>query len=251
MNLNLLFAFLVPISGFALALRTSKHVIAHELIEKESMTKIGTVYLASVFALLICLPASRFSLWLAVFVPLAIAAIALAAHVSRRSRIFQREALSILSLIILKMKSGRSFRHSIAEVASESDRDVRAKLTEIASVVAFSQQNQASQSDAFTRDVIEEFKLIDQQPHASLRRLSVLREKIRIEDDFRRRSGQVLSRLRAQSLVMCVLYLAVFIFMVSKFGWRENASALSLSVGFFMCGVVWMWLGGRRLKWKV
>jgi hypothetical protein len=120
--------------------------------------------------------------------------------------------------------------------------------------VAFSQQEKSQrkdQNDPFMRELIEEFRLIDQQPHASLRRLTVLREKIRVEDDFRRRSGQVLARLRAQSLVMCVLYACVFAFMCWHFGFRDNARALSFSAMFFLCGSAWMWAGGRRLTWKV
>jgi hypothetical protein len=247
----MLFALLISMLGFAFAFRTFTHFIAQDLFDSAFMTKIGTAYFAAVLILIFFVPTSRFSLWCTLFFPLVILAIWLSARVSRRSRIFQREALGVLSILILKMKSGRSFRQSLSEAVSECDRDVRVKLSEIASVVAFSQQGKAAQSDPFVRELIEEFRLIDQQPHASLRRLTVLREKIRVEDEFRRRSGQVLARLRAQSLIMCVLYLCVFIFMVLHFGWRANSRALGASIMCFGCGAVWMWLGGRRLKWKV
>ncbi len=246
----MLFAFLLSIFGFTFAYRTFTHFIARDLIDRALMTKIGTTYFASTLALIFFMPTSRFALWCALFFPLVMLAFALSAHVSRRSRIFQSDALAVLSVLILKMKSGRSFRASLIEVASECDQRLRVQLSEIASVVAFSQQEK-SQNDPFLRELIEEFRLIDQQPHASLRRLSVLREKIRVEDDFRRRSGQVLARLRAQSLVMCVLYACVFAFMSWHFGFRENLRALSFSMMLFVCGVAWMWAGGRRLTWKV
>jgi hypothetical protein len=245
------FALLISTFGFAFAYRTFTHFITRELFDRAFMTKIGTVYFASVLSLIFFMPTSRFSLWCALFFPLAILCSTLSAQVSRRTRIFQTEALGVLSILILKMKSGRSFRQSLLETTSECEKSVRVKLSEIASVVAFSQQGKTAQSDPFMRELIEEFRLIDQQPHSSLRRLSVLREKIRVEDDFRRRSGQVLARLRAQSLVMCFLYLAVFIFMVMKFGWSANARALTASTMLFACGVAWIWIGGRRLKWKV
>lgn len=247
----MLFAFCISIFGFVFAHRTFTHFIERNMFDRATMTKIGTAYFVSVMCALVIVPTSRFSFWCCVFVPLIIAAISLSACVSRRTRNFQTDTLAILSVLILKMKSGRSFRQSLIEASAESEPRVRAQLSEIASVVAFTQQENRTQTDPFVRELIEEFRLIDQQPHASLCRLSVFREKIRIEDDFRRRSGQVLSRLRAQSLVMCGLYVAVFVFMTTKFGFRDNANALLMSILSFSIGSMWMWLGGRRLKWKV
>jgi hypothetical protein len=248
------FAFSLSILGFALATRTFAHFIARDFVDRALMTKIGTAYFATTLALIFFVPTSRFSLWCALFFPLAMLAFSLSAYVSRRSRIFQRDALAVLSILILKMKSGRSFRASLVEATSECDPRLRVKFSEIASVVAFSQQEKShekDQNDPFMRELIEEFRLIDRESHSSLRRLTVLREKIRVEDDFRRRSGQVLARLRAQSLVMGVLYACVFAFMCWHFGFRDNARALCLSAMFFSCGAAWMWAGGRRLTWKV
>ncbi|RYZ75511.1 MAG: hypothetical protein EOP05_07645 [Proteobacteria bacterium] len=246
-----LFTFVVSIFGFAFAIRISDHFIERNLFDRSAMTKIGTAYLACVIALSSFLPHSRTSLWLALFTPLLIFAFSLSSSVSRRSLNFKRDVLSALSVVILKMKSGRSFRQSLLETTSECSPHLRAKLTEIINVVAFSQQNKLVSRDVFVRELVDEFMLIDQQPHASMRRLNVLRDKLRIEEDFRRRSGQVLSRLRAQSLVMCGLYLAVFMFMIWKFGWQRNVQALTISMLLFSIGVMWMWIGGRRLKWKV
>lgn len=246
-----LFTFGVSVFGFSFAMRISDHFIHRNLFDQSAMTKIGTAYFACVIALSTFLPHSRTSMWLAIFLPLVIFAFALSASVSRRAMNFRRDVLSALSVVILKMKSGRSFRQSLLETTSECSPHLRAKLTEIINVVAFSQQNKLITRDLFVRELVDEFILIDQQPHASMRRLNVLRDKLRIEEDFRRRSGQVLSRLRAQSLVMCGLYLAVLAFMIWKFGWQRNVQALTISMILFSTGVLWMWAGGRRLKWKV
>ncbi len=247
----MLFAFVVSVSGLLFAHRTFTHFTEQNLFDRALMTKIGTTYFACVIALIIFVPASRFGLWFALFFPLAIAGVALSACVSARARNFQKDVLGVLSILILKMKSGRSFRSSLIESTSECDSHMRAKLSEIASVVAFSSQAKTTQTDPFVRELIDEFRVIDQQPHSSLKRLMVFREKIRVEDDFRRRSGQVLARLRAQSFVMCGLYLAVLLFMVAKFGWAPNARVLLISILLFLIGVAWIWFGGRRLKWKV
>lgn len=247
----MLFAFSCSILGFAFAIRTFTQFFARDLFDRAFMTKIGTAYLAFVIVAIFFVPHSRFALWCTLFFPLVILAIALSARLSRRSRIFQSDALNLMTLIILKMKSGRSFRSALTETVAESDSSMRAKFSEIASVVAFSQQEKMAQSDPFVRELVDEFRLIDQQPHASLRRLTVFREKIRAEDEFRRRSGQILARLRAQSLVMCGLFGAVLIFMITRFGFQANLRIYLTSSALFLAGVAWMWMGGRRLVWKV
>lgn len=246
-----LFAFAVSIFGFALAIRIADHLIARDFFDHHVMTKIGTTLFVCVIALSLTLPTSRTMIWFIVFSPLAIAAFALSLRVSRRASNFKIEVISALSIILLKMKSGRSFRQSLVETTHESTHHLREKLSEITSVVSFSQQKPRLIRDHFVRELVDEFILIDQQPHAAIRRLGVLREKLRTEDDFRRRSGQVLARLRAQSFVMSALYGAVAAFMIWKFGWRANANVLATSAFLFLIGLMWMLSGGRNLKWKV
>lgn len=242
---------IVTTLGFMFGSRIAHQFIARDLFDRVLMTKIGTTYLVCVIALAIVLPRSHTSMWCAIFAPLAVLALALLASVSRRSRNFKRDVLAALSSVALKMKSGRSFRQSLSETTNELEPHLRAKFTEIMSVVAFSQQSASTIRDPFVHHLIEEFVIIDRNPHSSMRRLGVLREKLRIEEEFRRRSGQVLARLRAQSLVMCGLYLAIFAFMVWKFGWHANVRALMTSLILFGIGVAWMWIGGRTLQWKV
>ena len=246
----MLFAFLISLLGFSIVIRTAHVLIARRLFEQRELTKIGTGYLFSVIALFRLLPHSRICVWAAIFVPLFALMILLFSLVKRRSRAFRRALFEVLTLISLKMKAGRSFRQSLAEVTNESDAKLRTKLSEIASDVVFSQQT-SDDVDPFVAEVIEELIQIDKSPHAATRRLGVFRDKLRIEDDFRRRSGQVLARTRAQSLVMSGLYLAILIFMSCKFGFRANLNAIGLSILLFMFGALWIWLGGRSLRWKV
>ncbi|MES2963436.1 MAG: hypothetical protein V4760_06065 [Bdellovibrionota bacterium] len=105
--------------------------------------------------------------------------------------------------------------------------------------------------DPFVREFVDELALIDRHPHLAVRRLETFRDKIEIEESFRRRSGQVLARIRAQSSVMTGLYLAVSAFMIAKFGWSANAKLFAIATTSFGIGAIWLWCGGRNLKWKV
>lgn len=247
----MLFAFFITLFGFMFAIRIAHHFIDHHLFLKSEMTKIGTAYFACVFVSSRLIPDSKFALWSIVFAPLALIAIMLEILVSGRSRAFRQEFVGVLSLVLLKMKSGHSFRHSFNETIKESDAKIRSILSEIASVVAFSQQENQRKFDPFIVEMVEELTVIDRQPHAAAKRLETLRERLKVENEFRRRSGQVLSRIRAQSLVMTVLYAAILIFMSLKFGFRANTNVICASSFLFACGSVWMWLGGRGLRWKV
>lgn len=247
----MIFSFLVSILAFAVAIRLFNRLIEQNFYSKSEMTKIGTAYLALVFTFLFFLPRSHFAFWFSVSMPLLFAAGAALLFVQRRSRKFRESFCETLSVLAMKMKSGRSFRHALGETCAESDPKWRAKLSEIANAVVFSQQLRRGSRNPFIDEVVEELARIDQNPHASLKRLAVFRQKLRIEEDFRRRSGQVLARTRAQSLVMTVLYAVMFVFMVFKFGWDSNAPTLMTSALLFLVGSVWIYFSGRKIRWKV
>lgn len=248
----MIYAFFVSLLGFAFGIRISHHFIERELLSRSELTKIGTVH-ALVFATLVALaPRTLFALWGAVFTPICLSSLALLAIVTKRSREFKDRFRETLTLILLKMKSGKSFRQSLGESVDECGHVHRAKLAELANVVAFSQQKQlADLDDLFIREMTEELIRVDRSPHSAIRRLTVLRDRLRIESDFRHRSGQVLAQIRAQSLIMSGLYVAVLVFAINRFGWRNNSDIMMASIALFAIGAAWIWYGGRRMQWKV
>lgn len=248
---RMLYTFTIAIFGFTFAARISESLIERNLFERAELTKIGTGYLLVVIFLALSLPKTHFSVWIAIFAPIVALSAALFALLRRRSRRFRESFVEVLALIALKMKSGRSFRQSFSEVSAESSSVIRAKLSEIGSVVVFSQQKKILTGDGFIAEVIDELTRIDQQPHAATRRLANFREKLRIEDDFRRRAGLVVARIRAQSLIMTGLYLALTAFIAWHFGWRKYLPLYAGSAFLFTIGAFWIWLGGRNHKWKV
>jgi Flp pilus assembly protein TadB len=247
----MIFAFAVSILGFAFVIRITNHLIARDLFTKNEMTKIGTIYFALAIAFVFIFPRTHVAIWFAIFAPLILISLSVIFLLRQRARAFQAIFRDVLSVILLKMRAGRSFRQSLSEVTMETDPRWRAKLSEIASVVVFSQQKARLIADPFVAEIVNELSLVDRQPHAAARRLKVYRDKLRTEDDIRRKSGQILARLRAQSLVMCGLYLAVLIFMISKFGWHANSDLMMGSAALFAFGSLWMWTGGKKKRWRV
>jgi hypothetical protein len=247
----MLFVALISVVGFLFAYRISLSLIGRAFFTKSELTKIGTVIFSVIIGAIFFLPKTFVCAWSAIIFPFVIAGILLSVAVNRRSKIFRTRFIEVLSLIILKMKSGRSFRQSLIESSVETDTLMRAKLSEISSVVVFSQQKSRPSSEHFIVEVINEFAEADRQPHSAMKRLCVFRDKLKIEENFRRRSGQVLARTRAQSLIMGGLYLAVLTFMICKFGWKSNSDLMLASFAFFSAGALWIFASGRWLRWKV
>lgn len=243
-------SLIIIASGLIFAHRIAREYVDHQqLIAKSTLTKIGTAYFALIMFAILFLR-SHATLWLAVFTPHVMFVLAMFSLRTLRFMAFRETFAATLTRLILKMKSGRGFREAYSDVIAESAPQMREKLSEIRDLVVFSQQHAPSTS-IFVAQVIREFRIVDQQPHAALKRLQTLRERIQCENEFRRKSGQVLKQIRAQSILLSGLYVAVLIFVCRQFGAVHNARLILASLALFISGLAWIWLGGRSWKWKV
>lgn len=242
---------IILISGFLFACRISDVVVARRWVAREHMTKIGTLYFIAMIACSFTFARdSALVLWMIAFAPHAVFACGLFVLRAHRSRAFRARFRESLTLILLRMKAGKSFRLALTDAIDESDPRWRPMLAEIRELVVFSQQTDTSSISRFTQSIVSEFRAADQTPHAAVRRLESFRDRVRLEDDFRHKSGQILRQIRAQSVLLGGLYVAVFVFVTHQFGWVDHSRLLFLSVILFLSGLGWIWFGGRRFKWK-
>ncbi len=250
------FSFVIVLSGMLFAVRIATDVIdRYNLLTRSLMTKIGTTYSVQLIAISLILPHRYVILWTFAFGPqLIFVAVMWALRLFRAHR-FRKQFAESLSLLILKMRSGKAFRQAFAEIIQETDKVteamVKVRLGEIRDLVVFSQQQNRAPSSEFIQEIVTEFRIADREAHAALRRMQTFRARIRCEDDFRRKSGQILRQIRAQSLLLAGLYFAVLIFVVKRFGFQKNSTCIAFSLFLFACGLTWIWTGGRKIKWKV
>lgn len=249
----MLITYAIALSGILFAVRTTSLVVVrYHLLNREVMTKIGTCYCVMLVTALIFLSRTSVSLlWLLTFAPQVMFILAMFALRVHRTVSFRKRFTDSLSLLILKMRAGKGFRQALMEVITEGEPHVRVRLGEIRELVVFSPQQESVSETKFVRDIISEFRLADSSPHSALRRVQAFRDRLRAEDDFRRRSGQVLRQIRAQAVLLSSLYLAVLLFVIRSFGYESVATLVLMSVFLFVCGITWIWCGGRKLKWKV
>lgn len=136
-----------------------------------------------------------------------------------------------LDAMILEMRAGRSFRAALSELSSVARGSEFALCLREARVVA-------------------EIAQIERVSHQALERLLLWRRRIRLESDFRRRFGQVSAQVRAQGLVIALLFAAIFIFNLRRGAWLHDSTAMMTSVALFGLGLVLIFRLGGRVKWN-
>ncbi len=245
------FAFVITLSALMFAVRIIVRAHRENILSESVLTKIGTAYFcALIFISYIC-SSTLLVLWFASFAPLiALILFFEFARFTRRRAVYKAFSES-LNLTLLKMKSGKSFRQSFTEVINEMHATHAQRMREIFDIVVFTQQDKAVLHDHFLTMIVRELRFADQNPHSAITRLQTLRQRIKIEENFRRRSGQALKQVRAQSILMSGLFLAVICFVVSNFGFTRHQHLILISLTLFSCGLFWIHSGGKKLKWKV
>ena len=246
----MLIVFLILIFGFLSAERILSDVVGQNILTKMQMTNFGTAYVVLIITSSF-FTSSTLVLWALSFAPHLLFMIFIAYLKQHRRRKFEERFEEILGLIILKMKSGKAFRTAFSEVISESPHAIQRILIDIRDVVVFSQQNNLEALSSFVQMIVVEFVQADQAPHAALKRLVSFLDRLKVQADFRRKSGQVMQQIRIQSLILSGVYFALFVFVIKRFGFESNRQMILLSVLFFGIGIGFIFYKGNRIKWKI
>lgn len=166
-----------------------------------------------------------------------------------RERKFRQDFVDFLDRMILQVRSGHSFRNSLEVSNAKTTQSSRFKLEKIIEAVHFSQK--VDTTNSFVREIFEEFSLVRRFPHKTLDRLCAFRRKIKIEDNFRRKSGRIVRQVRIQITFLLLMYVGVLFFVVSRFGFAENLKIILWSIGLFGVGIVGFFYLGVNKQWKI
>jgi Flp pilus assembly protein TadB len=169
------------------------------------------------------------------------------AHV--RERKFRQDFVDFMDRLILQVRSGHSFRNSLEVSNTKTPEPSRFKVEKIIEAVYFSQKIETS--NAFVREIFEELSSVQRCPHKTLDRLCAFRRKMKIEDDFRRRSGRIVRQVRIQIIFLLFMYLAVMSFVMMRFGFIENLKIILWSLALFTMGLVGFFYLGVKKQWKI
>ncbi|MDE0151504.1 MAG: hypothetical protein OXK80_03265 [Bdellovibrionales bacterium] len=199
--------------------------------------------------ILLALPLGTLPLVFSIYIPIFIFVTIEYFWSYKRLDYFQKQFLSLLDFTIARMKMGNSFREALNQgIESIDSKWVKEDLKELRDRIVYSQDIKLHQAKEFLF-AFKTFKQVDKDPQP-LTRLHYIREAMKIEDLFRKKSHQALLQVRLQSAIMSILYLALFIFVI----WYHKAQFLTLmlvSLCLFITGSALIFILGRKIRWTL
>ncbi|MDX9731389.1 MAG: hypothetical protein RBT63_06420 [Bdellovibrionales bacterium] len=242
------------IVGLMSAVHLSTILVRSRVVSALEMTKIGTGGLLIVLILMMTAPPRTiFAFWMQTQVPLFMIVASSFLLAKQRDRRLVESFDEVLSNLIVRMKNGCSLQAGIAAIAEENRSSHRLRLLEVARSVAFSPQNDARNAlhNGRIREIVRELCEVSRLNRSQIQELQRWRERIRRERSFRRRSVQATAQVRAQAIVLSVIYGLLAFFSVAVFGWSVSREPFQLSLPFFLLGLFLILRGGGRVKWSV
>ncbi len=168
----------------------------------------------------------------------------------RRRSQFEANVLIAMDVVLLSLRSGKSFRDSLSALSSKES-GFGYYLREVSTFILLKQPLPVEVSDGRILRVYTELRLAEESSHRIGDRINAFRCLLKVEDTFRQKSRRAMLQARAQSLVVAVLYLLVLIFDLINFSQDLDYRIIFLSVSLFLIGTIWIWKLGRNHHWKI
>lgn len=163
---------------------------------------------------------------------------------------FRSIAVVFLDQISLSLQAGVTLKSAIKEAVDDEKTWKRNEMMK-AFTFFFMGSKEITIKGEFLKKMFQELRWIDQSRARTLEQVKALRWHYKIQDDFRRRSGQLSQQSRIQASVVSILYLFLLVFTLYHFGWQKNQVIVTVSLFFFVAGTVLVFFIGRRHRWKV
>lgn len=195
------------------------------------------------------LPLGTLPLIFSIYIPIFVFVTAEYFWIHKRLDLFRRQFLFLLDSTIARMKMGNSFRSALNQGIESVDlKWVQDDLKELRDRIIYAQDIKSHQAKEFLF-AFKTFKQADHDPQP-LTRLHYIREAMKIEDLFIRKSRQALMQIRLQSSIMTILYLILFIFVLWHYG-VKFLTLMLFSVFLFVIGSTLIFILGRKIRWTL
>lgn len=245
----MLIIFLLSMLGQVLVHRTLA-MIAREFAISQRVIRSLMILNLAVIALFAAISPSPISLWL--FIGILLITLKLFPDIFR---IFLLRRLSgalipMFDSVILGLQSGKSFRFSLHAAIENQNGWMRNQLREIYNSIITSEAHIVTKS-ALLKDLQQELMEVDRSQNRCIDQVKALRRQLKVQENFRRRSGQVTQQIKMQAIIVTALYFALLGFVFVQFGFKEHQYLILSSAFLFISGLVIIFSVGRRMKWRV
>ncbi len=161
-----------------------------------------------------------------------------------------RALIPLLDHVLMGLQTGNSFRVSLRAAIENQSGWKRNQLREVYDSVV-STDRKVDVKSAVLKDFQQEMIEIDASQSRCADQVRALRRQLKMQEDFRRRSGQVTQQIKMQAIIVTALFLALLLFIISQFGYVAHRFLILSSVVIFIVGLYWIFSIGRRMKWKI
>lgn len=246
-----MFSILISIFGHIIVIRTLKFLISIQIIPKVSFKKQNFMSLTLNLILFFIFYRRIDLMWVIYFAIFMVPFLVLCIQEQTRKKIFQRNLISILDNLIIQIRTGKSLRDAVLETAAQLKDPLRYYLHEMSSAMEFSSNLESKIKDPLFSETLSELVHIHRAAHKQIDRIKTFRRKVKIEEDFRRKSGQVSMQTRAQALVLGIIFCGLLLFTLTVHGFAGNESIISSALALYFIGLILLFRIGRGYKWKV
>ena len=245
----MLIKFLISLFGHLLISHSITR-IAEEFAFPHRMIRLFELGNLFLIAVLLFLPSSSVMLWL--LIGILLISLKFFPPILRffLLRSLRRSLIPFFDAIILSLHAGRSFRTAVAEAIEMQTPWVKIQLHEMMMSI-MKTETAINVKSALLKALQEEFAEIDRSKSRCLEQMMALRREYKMIEEFRRRSVQVTHQTRLQAIIVTALYAGLLSFVIVQFGFKDHRTVIFLSLLLFAGGLIWIFLMGKRLKWKV
>ena len=245
----MLIRFIILCFGFLFTYRIINFQINRRTLSEAISIKIGKIQILYFWFLTVLSPWIQVPiLILFIFVP-SLAATRLESILNFILRHqFQQNLLNFIDELILLMMTGKSFRDSFFNLTSNPKHFFQFKMRELFVVGNIKTETMNSKYKELVQ-ISNLVQSIEKNPHKAIDKLRAFRRQIHWCQLFKRKSKQATIQMRAQAMILSILYFGLLIYVTRN----QNASIISLilvSLFLFLCGLISLFLLGRRQKWK-
>lgn len=222
-----------------------------DLENHQYMTKIGTFLFLLLFALIKALLLKQTLLFFGEIILFFAIEFMQSFVREHRENEFHKETVYFLTKTILKMRTGESLRESLA-TSLHSERDIfRKRFRKISDFVSFSQQTSENWRFRFDKKIAEALRRASESQQDVIYQVEILRSHLKLEVEFRRKSGQALHQVYLQMAIMAVIYIAAFIFTSMSYSLYQFKELYFVSACLFVTGNFIIFRLGKRIRWNI
>jgi hypothetical protein len=246
---RMFFAFVAILVGFGVDVRMIERLFDSKIVHKHTAQVLKHSFFCIYFVLAVFFVKKPTLIWSIIIILKFVLLIFEKFLKKYRENKFNINILLFLDRVILFVQAGKSFRVALERSHEAGDVFTQQRTLKILESVCFAQQT--TSTGTLGDFIVSELRQIDLNAHKTLPRLEQLRRQIKIESDFRQKSEQISLRFRIQSYVMSALYLAILAVVTRVCEISRIWPLILASNVFFTAGFVWVYMTGKRIKWKV